>query len=299
MKKLLLLITLQMTLSSFAQKPVYYPFPESNAQWNIHYTLLGYPGFEEIYSILISGDTLINGLLYHKLQVPYIQVLGNLKTTEIVTGYNGAIRQDTLNRKVFIIPPADITEQLLYDFTLQVGDTVKGYIENIAGIKDAVESVDSVLVGINYHKRWKINSYYKIYFIEGIGSTYGLIEYSPGHSVDAPDIFITCFLQNGITTYPDTVNSCKLISTITPIDIESDQIKIYPNPSNGLLTIEFDKSLNVKEIRLTDLLGKSIFQEQTRNMTKIKIDNLQSGTYIVTLIDKDDKMTKKKIISFL
>jgi hypothetical protein len=286
-----------MTLSSVAQKSVYYPFPDSNAQWNIHYTLLGWPGFEEVYSILISGDTLINSLLYHKLKVPYVRVVGNSKTTEILAGYIGAIRQDTFNKKVFFIPPANLTEQLLYDFTLKVGDTVKGYLENIDGIKDVVDSIDSVLVGNKYHKRWKINSYYNICLIEGIGSTYGLIEYSPGLSVDAPDISITCFQQNGITIYPDTVNNCELISAITPIDRESEQIRIYPNPSNGSLTIEFGKSINIKELRITDLFGKIILQQQTGNLTKIKIDNLQSETYILTIIDKDGKITNKKIIS--
>jgi hypothetical protein len=285
MKKLLFLISALITLSSLAQQPVYFPFPESNAQWNTHMLQMGWPPLEKNYSIIISGDTLINGLFYHKLAIVN------------PVGYKGAIRQDTLNRKVFIIPPAANTEELLYDFTMQVGDTVKGYIENYLNTKDIVENIDTVLVGNNYRKRWKINSGYSIYFIEGIGSTYGLVEYSPGTIVDGPDFSISCFRQNSITIYPDTITNCGLITSVKPIEIQNDQLRIYPNPSNGSFTIEFDKSLDIKEIRLTDLLGKIIFQQQTENRTKIKITNLRNEIYILTIIDKDNLLINKKIIS--
>ena len=285
MKKLLFLISALFTLSSLAQQPVYFPFPESNAQWNTHMLQMGWPPLEKNYSIIISGDTLINGLLYQKL------------TIVNPAWYKGAIRQDTINRKVFIIPPAAATEELLYDFTMQVGDTVKGYIENYLNTKDIVENIDTVLVGNNYRKRWKINSGYSIYFIEGIGSTYGLVEYSPGTIVDGPDFTISCFRQNSITIYPDTITNCGLITSVKPIEIQNDQLRIYPNPSNGSFTIEFDESLAIKEIRLTDLLGKIVFQQQTDNRTKIEITNLRNEIYILTIIDKNNLLINKKIIS--
>jgi hypothetical protein len=268
-----------------AQTPAYYPFPDSNAQWNIHMYHMGLPPFEENYSIIISGDTVINGLVYKKL------------TGANPVWYKCAIRQDTLNRKVFIIPPDAMTEELLYDFTMQVGDTVKGYIENYNNQKDIVLTIDSVIVGNNSRKRWKINSGYNIYFIEGVGSTYGLVEHSPGTVVDAPDFSITCFRQNGITIYPDTITNCGLITSVKPIEIQNDQLRIYPNPSNGSFTIEFDKSLNIKEIRLTDLLGKIVFQQQTDNRTKMEITNLRNEIYILTIIDKNNLLINKKIIT--
>lgn len=285
MKKLLFLISALITLSSLAQQPVYFPFPESNAQWNIHMLQMGWPPYENNYSIIIAGDTLLNGLIYKKLMIVN------------PAWYKGAIRQDTINKKVFIIPPTAVTEELLYDFTMQVGDTVKGYIENLLNPKDIVQTIDTVLVGNDYRRRWKINSGYSIYFIEGIGSTYGLVEHSPGTMVDAADFSISCFRQNSITIYPDTITSCGLITSVQPIEIQNDQLSIYPNPSKGSFSIEFDKSLNIKEIRLTDLLGRIVFQQQTDNRTKIEITNLQNDIYILTIIDKDNLLINKKIIS--
>jgi len=153
---------------------------------------------DSYYSVTISGDTLISSQIYHKLSTPFVQsIITGTCTPYVNSGYDGAIRQDTANRTVFYVPPSDSLEQLLYDFNMQMGDTVKGFLESFASPADTVHSIDSVLVGTNYRKRWNINPWYNIYLIEGIGSTYGLIVPSPGFIVDFADYTLTCFTQNG------------------------------------------------------------------------------------------------------
>src|SRR5204863_2804445 len=140
----------------------------------------------------------------------------NCPTT--MAGYRGAIRQDTMNRKVFFVSPSNTTEQLLYDFNMQVGDTVKGYIETFTSPSDTVKSIDSVLVGNSYRKRWTINTgfLWEVRFIEGIGSIHGLIEFSWGNTYYAPVYFFGCFAQNGQTLYNYSTFSgpCELITSI-------------------------------------------------------------------------------------
>jgi len=304
MKKLLLIIATFSTLTISAQTSVYHPFPESNACWNIQYVLsqcwMGTS--DENYSIIISGDTNINSLNYHKLTTPYVQfyTYGSC-TQQNFPGYKGAIRQDTANRKVFFVPPSDSAEQLLYDFTMQVGDTVKGYTQNfiLTSVPDIVLSVDSVLVGNDFHKRWKINAEYLIYLIEGVGSTFGLIEPSPGSAIDVPGYHILCFQQNGMTLFPDTTDNCQIITSINSNEAKSDQIKVFPNPSNGLFTVEFDQPVNISEVQVADMLGNIVYQENTNNKKQIHIDNLPSGIYILTVIDKDKKKINKKIVCSL
>jgi Secretion system C-terminal sorting domain len=299
MKTLLLFFSITLTLFANGQTSVYHPFPDSNAVWNFHflfYCMGGGGTSDELFSITISGDTVINGQIYHKLTTPFVQSYSTGNCGGISKGYKGAIRQETTDRKVFIVPPSGNTEQLLYDFTMHVGDTVKGYIETIAPLPDIVQSIDSVLVGNTYHKRWNINTCYNIHFIEGIGSTYGLVVYSPGCITDLPDYSITCFQQNGRTLYPDTTANCALITSVNSIEKEQGEIKISPNPSNGSFIVDLGQSMNIKEIRLTDLLGKIVFQQQTDKQSKIKITVLLSGTYILTAIDKDNKSTIRKII---
>ena len=298
MKKLLLLNLILLTLFAKGQTSAYHSFPDSNAVWNFHfqhYCFFNGTG-DEYYSITFSSDTLINSQTYHKLTTPFVQSFSTGTCGGIPTGYKGAIRQDTANKKVFYIPPTDTTEQLLYDFTMQVGDTVRGYIETFAFTTDIVQSIDSVLIGSTYRKRWNINNCYNIQFIEGIGSTYGLFERSPGCITDDAGYSLTCFQQNGQSLYPDTITNCQLITSVNSIDNFSNQIKIFPNPSSSSFTVDFDNA-DIKEIKLTDLLGNTIFQQQTNKQSQIKIDRLQIGTYILTIIDRKNRTTNRKIIS--
>ncbi len=299
-QKLLLLIAIILVISAKSQTSVYHPFPDSNASWNINFTpgqcLFGF-GFED-YSITITGDTLIGNITYHKLVTPFVKFdsFGSCPQQNTV-GYKGAIRQDIAAKKVYYFHPEESTEQLLYDFNLEVGDTVTGYLELFANPADTVIAIDSVLVGDSFRKRLLINPCYGIYLIEGIGSTYGLIELSPGCITDANMISITCFNQNGQSLYPDPSAECQLITSSNDIGADSDAVLIFPNPSNGSFTVEFSRPIDILEVRLTDMIGNIVFQTQISNQNKINIDNLPSGAYILTIIKKDNIATIRKIIS--
>jgi hypothetical protein len=296
MKRLMIFFTVVWGSTVLAQTTTYHPFPDSNAIWNIYSLLYGIGYYEEFYTIMISGDTVINSSNYHKLNIPYIQTSGKSGELKNSLGYNGAIREDEVNRKIYFVPPQENTEQLLYDFTLQVGDTVSGYIETYAYPKDVVYSIDSVLVGDNYRKRWNINLSYGISLVEGMGSTYGLIEKSPGQIVDAPDISITCFKQNGNTLYPDTTTNCDIITSLKSPIKDADLIKIYPNPSNGSINIELDQSLKVKGLKITDMIGNIMLQRERDFSGNLDV-NLPAGIFLLSLTTNENKNIIKKILS--
>jgi len=300
MKKLFLLIATISVFSAESQTSVYHPFPDSNASWNINYTpaqcQFGF-GFED-YSISIIGDTIIGNITYHKLATPYVDFdnLGSCTQHNIV-GYKGAIRQNITAKKVYFVHPEESVEQLLYDFNLKVGDTVTGYLELFAYPADTVIAIDSVLVGDSFRTRWYLNSWYGIYLIEGVGSTYGLIEQSPGNMTDADINSLTCFNQNGQSLYPDPSAGCQLITSTNDIDTNSDALHVFPNPSSGSFTVEFYRPIDILEVRLTDMIGNIVFQNQISNQNKINIDKLPSGAYILTIIKKENRTTIRKIIS--
>ncbi len=286
MKKTVLFTWLLITLFAKGQSTTYYPFPERNATWNFTFLAINMSGPEdyvESYSITFSGDTLINNLTYHKLTTPFVALR---------KGYRGAIRQDIAAKKVFIVPPAETSEQLLYDFTLQVGDTVKGYISG----NDTVESIDTVLVGSSFRKRWHINSGYRVDIIEGVGSTYGLLERSPGNGCDFPNFYLDCFKENNQTLLPDSQTNCELVSSVNSIDTDINQIGIIPNSETGSFIIEFYNS-DIREITLIDLYGKVIVHHSTINKRTIEIDNLKVGLYILIGKDTNNRMITKKLIS--
>ena len=299
MKKLLFFSALVLTLIANGQTSHYNSFPDSNAFWNFHFLFncMGGGGIvEEYYSVTIPGDTVINGQTYHKLTVPFVQEYSHGDCGGITAGYKGAVRQDPAAKKVFIIPPSGSTEQLLYNFSMQVGDTVKGYLESIAPAPDIVQTIDSVMVGNAYRKSWNINTCYNIRIIEGIGSTYGLIELSPGCITDLPDNSLFCFQQNGKTVFPDTTSSCKLLTSVNSVIYSNNDLKIYPNPSNGSFTVEFDPLMNITGLRLSSMFGNTVSEQLTGNKTRFSFTDLPGGVYILIAINKENKFTNRKII---
>ncbi len=240
MKKHLQFITILISfkvLPALAQVAVYHPFPDSNVVWNFHYSMfcLGSGNEDQYYSFSYSGDTLINSLKYHKLNTNFVEtVISGSCIGAVTKGYQGAIRQDATIKKVFFIPPTKSSEQLLYDFNMQKGDTVKGFTEPCKGV--IINSIDSVLVGSNYRKRWNLKSNYIPCFIEGIGSTYGLIG-KDFCGTDGGGFSLTCFKQNGITEYPGGITDCETITSINNIEVKSASLSIYPNPTSSTFSI--------------------------------------------------------------
>jgi hypothetical protein len=299
MKNLIFLFSFLITVFTYGQNSIYHPFPDSNACWNYGY----YPGqcqfgdSQEFYSIMFTGDTSINNQNYHKLNTPFVLFYtSGTCTQDNIPGYKGAIRQEIPNKKVYYIPPMSSTEYLLYDFNLDIGDTVSSYIAPFDSY-DTVISIDSVLVGDNFRKRWYINDWYEIYYIEGVGSTYGLIQHSPGYVTDAPSYSLDCFLLEEQSLYPDTNANCQLITSIKKIDAFSDQVKVFPNPSKGSFSVEFNQPIDIREIYLTDLVGNIVFQKEINNEKQVNIDNLRGGTYILTIMHRNNSTAKRKIIS--
>lgn len=303
MKNLLLVLLTLTAFSTGAQTSVYHPFPESDACWNINMSqgMCFMGGFSsEDYSLTISGDTTINSQTYHKLTTPYVLVsISGGCTQQNFAGYQGAIRQDIAGRKVYFVPPTLATEYLLYDFTMEIGDTVKGYLEAFNWPADTVVGTDSVLIGADYRKRWLINPCYDIYLIEGIGSTFGLLKPSPGCATDMDFYALSCFSQDGQTLYPESSAACQLITSTQNIELTTHAVHIFPNPSNGSFNIGFDKPEAIKELRLTDMTGKIILQKQLNNHSEVSIDRLPAGTYLLTIVDRENSLSTMKIVSKL
>ncbi len=285
---------------TYGQTSTYHPFPDSNVVWNFnfaHYCFWDGTANEN-YSITISGDTVINDMLYHKLITPFIESYSTGTCGGwLPTGYKGAIRQDIANRKVYFVPPDDISEQILYDYNMQIGDTVRGITQSyLPDNEDIVLAIDSVLVGNSYRKRWIINDWYNVHFIEGIGSTYGLIEPSPGYTTDFWNFELTCFQQNGETLFPEPNSDCQLITAITETNNYSTFVRIFPNPSHGTVEIEM-KGKGIKILEIIDMKGVIIFQKMTEK-TNITIQNLPEGIFIISIINEQNNKTSYKILNF-
>ena len=68
-------------------------------------------------------------------------------------------------------------------------------------------------------------------------------------------------------------------------ETQSDKLIIYPNPSDGIVNVLFETGDMTRDISLTEINGKNIRQWKNMTINNLRIDNLQSGIYILRAIN--------------
>jgi hypothetical protein len=293
MKKSLLIIVAAFFIGrTSAQTNVYHEFPDSNAVWNITSQgccWAGCPGppspnpliGDYNFSQYIAGDTTINSVVYHKLYKSgnaheYCSSGNFVNNWTYYNDYVAAFREDTAMRRVFVLLPAAASECVLYDFTAAVGDTV-----DFCDGEAIVSSIDSILIGNTYRKRFNIvGSPYSI--IEGIGSTSGLLEnlYPFEYSGN-----LICFIQEGQTTYPDTLTSCNLITSIYEGQRFNQELSIGPNPFSSTTIIRAQFHMQNASLKVLNCVGETVAEVNSINGLTFSFDrgNLCAGLYFFQL----------------
>lgn len=300
MKQTTLIFGLILIFNQILLSQDYVPFPAENVNWNVFYagTCEEAPPDTVLIRYTIHGDTTINEILYSKLCIesrdtanPKIQGIGGLRESDKKIYFRGQT----------IIGVGNDEEYLLYDFTKQIGDTIKH--DSDGGFYSVVLSIDSVLIGESYRKRYQVDNHWFYqnpdYIIEGIGSVKnGLL----GHISSIPTCGThywehVCFRENGIIKYLNpTFNDCfpsNLITETKQIDYESG-IDLYPNPFTNEIQIE--NKLNNRDLlfKLIDINGKTLVTKKIKG-DKISIDlNINSGIYNALIIDKNGKILISK-----
>ena len=92
-----------------------------------------------------------------------------------------------------------------------------------------------------------------------------------------------------------TFNFCAE-NTASLNEFSTNNVKLYPNPTNGLFTVDVSFS-GSKTIRVTDLTGKVIKEVSTSNdSVQFNQNDVSSGVYLVAVITEVGTITKKLII---
>ena len=88
-----------------------------------------------------------------------------------------------------------------------------------------------------------------------------------------------------------------VIEWVSLVDNEHIGFAIYPNPTNGMVFIEFDVNTPKKTIEVIDAIGKTLKTINTElNNINIDLSNVPKGLYFIKLITKDRNLTKKLIV---
>lgn len=300
MKIIKTLILLSLTINLSAQTPDYF---DNNPKWRQSSDCAdGLPCVEEQdYVYYLNGDSIVGDLTYKKVfkhgtlvkeWYDGPPVPPSCNTSWTFNHFYALVRQE--ENRIYIRQWGD-PEVLLYDFELEVGDTLpitwNQWHEDII-----VTSIDSLLVGNSFRKVFNLTQQSSPQLIEGIGHEGGFLEPFPpilecGHS-------LLCFALNDTTYYPNYNDPCDLTVDIQPI-ISQETIKYYPNPVTKELTIEYDNFENIEQVvSLTTSGQKKVlaFNKNGENKININLSSLVKGLYVIQIIGKGKSMLNLKVI---
>lgn len=99
--------------------------------------------------------------------------------------------------------------------------------------------------------------------------------------------------SNGTLSVVATNCSAARESQETTFQSETISLKMYPNPTDGIINLEFNKEItNPIEYFVLDIQGKIIKQESTKEKV-IDISNLPSGTYFIKVNTEEKEFVKQ------
>jgi len=85
--------------------------------------------------------------------------------------------------------------------------------------------------------------------------------------------------------------------TLSTPNLNIEDLKIYPNPSKGILNINFSRTYNTIEIEFLSILGKSVKRVKVNNLNSYKVDisNFESGMYFIR-VKADNYTSVEKVL---
>ena len=262
-------------------------FTDEGNQWATYTS--DFMGNINITTRKIEGDTLINGIMYKKMWRTYSDPIDNNWTI------NQFIRQDS-TKKVFQ-KRINFEEELMYDFGLELGDTIYSNFDSSFIAK--VEAVDSITLDDGTMRR-RVNikpitmptGVSEEFWIDGIGGVrMAFFHLEPFWVTDFQNQ-LRCFSSNGNFLYTAVGNVSVCYSTTPTDDFSKIDFEIYPNPSSEFLHLKYDESIKIKAVRIFNLQGHLVHSfETTHQLEKIDISNLSSGAFFLQLIN-DEGITR-------
>ena len=257
------------------------------------------------YKFWFMGDTIICSKQYKKV---YVQSYDSIPDFSQAI-YFAAVREDTLNEKIYCLQKLDSVDRLIADFALQAGDTITVYaywwILNLSQPTpypktSTVLTVDSILINDNYHKRINIDeghewgAPYSESWIEGIGSTWGL--FFPNVQINIstiePPKLLCVHIEDTIFYQNPYFTTCYLHDFFVEIEeIDKTEIVIFPTLAEDLLNIKIKPEYNNEkfEYQIFDIHGRVLLKNILISSV-INISELPNGFYLISFRNVDNKI---------
>ena len=90
--------------------------------------------------------------------------------------------------------------------------------------------------------------------------------------------------------------TCSGINTVDEFSSNNSVFNLFPNPSNGQVTIELSNKIGKCNLAVINLLGEIVFNEIINEQTTILKLNLNTGLYFVSLEENGHKIIRILIV---
>lgn len=295
MKYIILLIAFFLSAQVMGQ-----PYLNETSQWKQYFRHTAFPPglvFVEDVVIQLDGDTIVGATTYHRVLKTGFATTYYIQSGD--TTYHGPIHEymdpiREVDQYMYTYDRQAGHEYLLYDFSAEVGDTLKsGYCK-----RDTVIRIDTIYLGDRPRKRFHLpaGAHGEICtLIEGIGPNFGLY-WQPCNEVPDPQIYLQCFSQDGNFIQLDSTFDCSGLILADEV-IKADALSIHPNSFTDEIEIDFPDAFNQSaSISIVNLMGVVVFEREllsANSIERIALPDLPVGIYIVCIRHPQGIMSRK------
>ena len=275
----------------------YHPLVQEGKIWSV-VTREGHLPWEWKFTttqMAFFGDTIINDVLYKKMYAT-IKEYPIFPQDWILQNF---MREDE-DKKIWYKRINSGTEQLYYDFSLEIGDTLPNNIGYGCSYPIIVEDITYKIMHNGEERRvWHLLysfAGHTEYWIEGIGSNFGVLEPTSAELVGLYTELL-CVHENGKLIFNENgyLGTCYKGGTNGINDYDKNQIHIYPNPAKGVLYVEINENMSTTRISLINIQGQ-IVKCYEATATQLDISDITEGIYFIKLSSLKGNIIKKVII---
>lgn len=234
----------------FGQQPLFAPL---GAVWYYNEYNCGTPG-PVTYTVAVYEDSIINGKYCTKLPNSYCH--SDASCMDYVY-----VHQD--GSKVFVYEPLFNEFQMLYDFSLQAGDSYPYImcmgtwgVDSVTIHVDFADTVFQQLRVVPIHPTWWWDDMNVVIAkgVGGVNTINRLLFYDACISVDCPLYAFLCYqTPNGVNYPPGCVSAAEEGS------LPKDRLLLYPNPASDFLHIDSGSSISARaKFRILNTEGKMV-----------------------------------------
>ena len=252
----------------------------------------------------VQKDSTINGHIYQSCKSFHLigtPVQGSMTCPPFVVDTNNPwnywLREDTITRKVYIYDyDSSPTDQLLYDFRLEVGDTLKSDYDcwGCQG-EPLILSAKEIVTLHNGETRMKyVFDPFHLFpsYIEGIGGCLGFV--LPVYMFENEARMLYCVKKDGEDIWGSVCNTVFVGIKNEP----ETSFSVFPNPADDIINVNLNNISQAPSysFEVFDLKGTNILSTNLKSSTNtVSLTKLSPGFYIYK-IESEAKVYNGKLI---